>query len=92
MNIQRVNSQVIGMHIQLSEKFLQSQALLFSAVDHPVGVNMVRFLNEAQQVLLVHAGSCMDVSIHLGTHSEKENAAISLLYTPVSDHKACRPH
>lgn len=89
MNIQRVNSQVIGMHIQFSEKFLQSQILFFSAVDHSVGIHVIRFLNKAQQMLLIHAGGCMDVSIHLCTHSEEEKPAISHLSSTVSGHSAC---
>lgn len=65
MDVQRVHSEVVRVHVQAVEHLPQGD-LPAPLLGHcPVGLRLVRVLDEAQQVLLVHAGSCMDVRVHL---------------------------
>lgn len=65
MHIQRVHSKVIRVHIEAVENLLESH--LFSRLfqHHTVGISLVCFLDEGQQVFLRHAGGCMNMRVHL---------------------------
>lgn len=65
MHIQWIHSQVVGMQIEGGEDFLQSYVLALDIVHHSVSIYSVGLLDEAQKMLLVHAGSSMDVSVDL---------------------------
>lgn len=54
------------MQFELLEKLFQGELFALGVVDHAVGVHTIGFLDETQQVLLVHAGCSMDVCVHLG--------------------------
>ena len=65
MHIQRVNAQIIGSQIQRHKHLPQRQEAPI-AEDHGfIGVLLELVLDEAQQVLLVHAGAVVHVSVHL---------------------------
>lgn len=65
MHIQGVHSEVIRVHVKALKELLHSDLPPFEVVHDAVSVHAVRLLDEAQQVLLVHAGSSVDVSVHL---------------------------
>lgn len=52
MDIQRIHGEVIGVHIEAVEHLLKSHLLLCLFQHHSVGVSLVCFLNEGQQVFL----------------------------------------
>lgn len=66
VHIQRVHSEVVGVKVERLEQLSHGDLLPFQVVHDTVSVHTVRPLDEAQQMLLVHAGSCVDVSVHLG--------------------------
>lgn len=53
------------MQIEGGKDFLQSHVLALDVVHHSVSIDAVGLLDEAQKMLLVHAGSGMDVSVDL---------------------------
>lgn len=53
------------MQVESLKKFLHGDLPAFKAVHNSVSVDTVRLLDEAEQVLLVHAGGSVDVSVHL---------------------------
>lgn len=65
MHIQGVHSQVIRVQVERLEELLHGDLLPSKVVHNAVGIRAVRLLDEAQQVLLVHAGSSVDVGVHL---------------------------
>lgn len=65
VHIQRVHSEVVGMQVERLEQLSHGDLLPFKVVHDTVSVHTVRPLDEAQQMLLVHAGGCVDVSVHL---------------------------
>lgn len=65
MHIQRVHSEVVGVQVERLEQLSHGDFLPFKLVHNTVSIHTVRPLDEAQQMLLVHAGSSMDVSVHL---------------------------
>lgn len=71
MHVQRVHSEVIGVHSQLLKHLLEGDLLAVLLQDHSVCLRLTGGLNELQQVLLVHAGSGMDVGVHLCVHTHK---------------------
>ena len=75
MDVQRVHGEVVGVQVQPLEQLLQGHVLPVHLPHHALGVHAVRVLDEAQQVLLVHAGRRVDVGVHLpagGGHRESE--------------------
>lgn len=48
-------------------------------MDHSVSISLVRFLNKAEQMFLIHASSRMDVGVHLCVCSEKEKQQSTLI-------------
>lgn len=65
MDIQRVHSEVVRVHVQAVEHLPQGDLPAPLLGNCPVGLRLVRMLDKAQQVLLVHAGSRVDVRVHL---------------------------
>lgn len=55
------------MHIEGGEEILQGHVLALDIVHHSVSIYSVGPLDEAQKMLLVHAGSSMNVSVNLQT-------------------------
>ena len=77
MDVQRVHSEVVRVHVQAVEHLPQGD-LPAPLLGHcPVGLRLIRVLDEAQQVLLVHAGSCMDVHVHL-SHTIEVSVGVTL--------------
>lgn len=72
MHIQGVHSQVIRVQVERLEELLHGDLLPSKVVHNAVGIHAVRLLDEAQQVLLVHAGSSVDVGVHLGPRRGRE--------------------
>ena len=65
MYIQRVNSKVIRVLIEAVENLLESHLLSSVFQHHAVRISLICFLDKGQQVFLRHAGSCMNMCIHL---------------------------
>lgn len=65
MHIQRVHSKVIGMKVETLKQLPHGDLLPFKKVHDSIGIDAVRLFDEAQQMLLVHAGSSVDVGVHL---------------------------
>lgn len=53
------------MQVQRLEQLSHGDLLPFQLVHDTFSVYAVRLFDEAQQVLLVHAGGCVDVGVHL---------------------------
>ena len=64
MHIQRVNGQVVGSQSEALEHLAQSQKLPVSEHHDLVRVIAQLLLDEAQQMLLVHACTVMHMSVH----------------------------
>lgn len=65
MDVQGIHSEVIWIHVQAVEHLPQGDLLATLLGHSPVRFCLVCVLDEAQQVLLVHAGSCVDVRVYL---------------------------
>lgn len=65
MHIQGIYSQVIGVQMKRFKKLLHGNFLALQNMHHPIWIHTVGLLDEAEKVLLVHAGGSMDVSINL---------------------------
>lgn len=63
--IQRVHSKVIWVLIEAVENLLERHLLASLVQHHAVCVSFICFLDEGQQVFLGHAGSCVNVRVHL---------------------------
>ena len=53
------------MQFEVLEQLLHGDFLALKIVHDAVAVVTVRLLDEAQEMLLVHAGSCVDVRVNL---------------------------
>lgn len=71
VDVQRVHSEVIGVHVQAVEHLPQGNLPAMLLRHNSVGLRLIRVLDEAQQVLLVHTGRCVDVRVHL-QHSTRQ--------------------
>lgn len=65
VHIQGVHSEVIGVQVKGIKELLHGDLLPFQLVHYTLRVHAVGLLDEAQQVLLVHAGGSVDVGVHL---------------------------
>lgn len=65
VHVQRVHSQIVGVHVQAVENLLERHLPPGLFQHNPVSVMVVGFLNEGQEVLLGHAGSRVNVCVHL---------------------------
>lgn len=70
MHVQRVHRQVIRVQVERLEQLLHGDLAALELVHDALGVHAVSLLDEAQQVLLVHAGGGVDVGVHLGEERE----------------------
>lgn len=58
------------MQVERLEQLLHGDLAALELVHDALGVHAVSLLDEAQQVLLVHAGGGVDVGVHLGEERE----------------------
>lgn len=65
MDVQHVHGEVVGRQIHGLEHLGQGHWLPVRAGHHLVGIVLQGLLDEAEQVLLVHAGGGVDVGVHL---------------------------
>lgn len=65
MHIQGIHSQIIWMQVESVEELLHCDLPILDLVHDTVSVITVRLLDEAQKVFLVHAGSSVDMGVHL---------------------------
>lgn len=66
MHVECVHTQVVGSEIHALEDLPQRLLAALLHVHDLLQVPLHRPLDEAQQVLLVHAGRGVDVRVHLG--------------------------
>lgn len=66
MHVQWIYSEVIRVHGDGVEHLLEGDLLATLYQDHAVRLRLVRVLDESKQMFLIHAGCCVDVSVHLG--------------------------
>lgn len=72
MHIQRIDSEIIGVHVEVVEDFFESDLLTASLQNHPVCLCLVCGLYKFQQMLLVHASSSMYMCVHLFDRKETD--------------------
>ena len=65
MNVEHVDSQVVGGQIHRFKDLIQSLLTAFIDADNVIAVVFNLLLNEAQQMFLIHARRCVNVGIHL---------------------------
>lgn len=65
MYVQRVDSEVIRVHVEVVENLSEGHPSPSLVHHHALRLCLIGFLDEGQQVLLRHAGSSMDVCVHL---------------------------
>lgn len=65
MDVQRVHGEVVGIHAEGAEDFLQSDLLAALLQDYAVSLRLVGGLYKLEQMLLVHAGGGVYVCVHL---------------------------
>lgn len=87
MHIQWVHGEVIRVQIKGIKELLHCDLFPFQFVHDTVSIHTVRLLDEAQQVLLVHAGSSVDVGVHLEWQSRSESNLRDLCALAVFGHK-----
>lgn len=71
VHVQRVDGEVVGVHVKVVEDFFERDLLAAFLQNHPVRLRLVRALYELQQMLLVHAGSGVYVGVHLCLTEQK---------------------
>lgn len=71
VHVQRVHRQVIRVQVERLEQLLHGDLAAVELVHDALGIHAVSLLDEAQQVLLVHAGGGVDVRVHLGEGIER---------------------
>lgn len=70
VHVQRVHRQVVRVQVERLEQLLHGDLAALELVHDALGVHAVGLLDEAQQVLLVHAGGGVNVGVHLGEEDE----------------------
>lgn len=65
VHIQGVHGEVIRVQVQWLKKLLHGYFFPLKLVHDAVSIHAVGFFDEAQQMLLVHAGGSVDVGVHL---------------------------
>ena len=66
MDVQRVHSEVIGVHFQGVEHLFEGDLLPALLQDHTVCLGLVGGFDELEQMFLVHASGCVDVCVYSG--------------------------
>lgn len=64
MHVQYIHVEVVRVELHLLEHGFERHGRALVERDHRVGLRAQRALDEAQQVLLVHAGRRVDVRVH----------------------------
>lgn len=72
MHVQRVYGEVIGVHAEVVEDFLECDLLTALLQDHAICLCLVRGLYKFQQMLLIHASSSMYMCVHLCLTESKQ--------------------
>lgn len=65
VHVQGVHGEVIRVQVEGLEELLHRQFFALKLVHDAVSIHAVGFFDEAQQMLLVHAGRGVDVGVHL---------------------------
>lgn len=65
VHVQGVHGEVVRVQVKGLEKLLHCYFFPLKLVHDAVGIHAVGLLDEAQQMLLVHAGCGVDVCVHL---------------------------
>ena len=65
VDIKHVNSQVVGSQVHRFKDLGQVHGLLSVPTDGDGSVSFQSFLDEPEQMFLIHAGGCMDMCVHL---------------------------
>lgn len=65
VHVQGVHGEVVRVQVEGLEKLLHRYFFPLQLVHDAVGIHAVGLLDEAQQMLLVHAGRGVDVCVHL---------------------------
>ena len=65
MNIEHIHSEVIGRQVDGVKHLGEVHHLVSSLADGDSPVSFESLLDEPQQVFLIHAGGCVNVSINL---------------------------
>ena len=65
MAVQHVDSEVIGREVHGLEDLVKGHDLVVDLAHPDIRVRLDALLDEAQQVLLVHAGRAVDVGVNL---------------------------
>lgn len=65
MDVQRVDSEVVRVHVEVVEDLFEGQFLSRLLQHHALCVRLIGALDEVKQVLLVHTGCGVDVSVYL---------------------------
>lgn len=65
MHIQHVHGEVVGGEVHGGKHLRQTHLLTIMATHYLIRISLHCLLDEAQKMLLVHAGCSMDMGIHL---------------------------
>lgn len=77
MHVKSINTQVVGSQLDTVKDLLQSQVFAITKQDHFIWALFNLALDEAKQMLLVHARRMVNVSIYL-SHVVKVSVGYSL--------------
>lgn len=66
MHVQRVHGEVVGVHVEVLEDFLECDLLTALLQDDTICLCLVCGLYKFQQMPLVHAGGSVNMCVHLG--------------------------
>lgn len=73
MDVQRVHSEVVRVHVEVVEDLFEGQFLSRLLQHHALCICLVGALDEVQQMLLVHTGGGVDMSVYLRTANHKQD-------------------
>lgn len=96
VHVQGVHGEVIRVQVKVLEKLLQCYFFPFKLVHDAVGIHAVGLFDEAQQMLLVHAGRGVDVCVHLEgqqrTEKNRGGTGVLTMFGHKRELKADRQH
>lgn len=93
VHVQGVHGEVIWVQVKGLEKLLHCYFFPLKLVHDAVSIHAVGFFDEAQQMLLVHAGRGMDVCVHLeGQQRTEENRACRGVLTIFGHKRELKAH
>lgn len=79
VHVQHVHREVVGREVEGGKHLSQAHLLTIFAAHYLIRVILDGLLDETQQMLLVHAGRSVDVSVHLQPHQTLGNIKASPL-------------